>query len=43
MKNYVSPEIDIIELTKTDIIATSDGVNTPKVDEDDPMWDHNIG
>jgi hypothetical protein len=43
MKKYIAPEIDIVELDKTDIIATSDGVNTPKVDEDDPVWDLNIG
>ena len=43
MKKYTSPEIDVIELTKADIIATSDGVNTPTVNEDDPVWDLNIG
>ena len=43
MKKYTSPEIDIIELGKADIIATSDGVNTPTVNEDNPMWDLNIG
>ena len=41
MKKYENPKIEIITPSDIDIIRTSDGVNTPKVDEDDPIWDLN--
>ena len=41
MKKYEAPEMDLIALSEKDIIKTSDGVNTPTVDEDDPVWDLN--
>ena len=41
MEKYETPKIDVIELMAEDVIKTSDGVNTPTVEEDDPIWDLN--
>jgi hypothetical protein len=43
MKKYVNPEIEIIQLSSQDIITTSPGTETPKYDENDGIWDLNIG
>lgn len=43
MKNYIDPEIEIIEVKGADIITTSPGTETPKYDESDGIWDLSIG
>ena len=39
MKKYINPEIDIIGWKAADIITTSEGTETPKVDDNDGVWD----
>ena len=39
MKNYINPEIEIIELSADDIITTSPGTETTPKDEPDGIWD----
>ena len=43
MKNYTNPEIEIVEINTSDIITTSPGTETSPKDEDDGIWDLNIG
>jgi hypothetical protein len=43
MKKYLNPEIEIVELSSYDIITTSPGTETTPKDEDDGIWDLNIG
>jgi hypothetical protein len=43
MKNYVTPEIELIKLTEDDIITTSPGTETTPKDENDGIWDLNAG
>ena len=43
MKSYVTPEIELIKLTKDDIITTSPGTETTPKDENDGIWDLNAG
>ena len=42
MKNYIYPEIEIIELSADDIITTSPGTVTPSVEETNGIWDLDI-
>ena len=42
MKNYVNPEIEVIELSVNDIIATSLGTETPWYEENDGIWEMGI-
>ena len=42
MKEYTSPVIDVILVEPSDIITTSDGVNTPVIDDNDGVWDLNL-
>ena len=39
MKIYKNPEIEIVELSKDDIITTSPGTETTPKDEQDGIWD----
>ena len=39
MKIYKNPEIEIVELSKEDIITTSPGTETTPKDESDGIWD----
>ena len=39
MKKYISPEIEINNLKVSDIITTSEGTETPKVEDTDGVWD----
>ena len=32
MKNYVSPELEVVSVNDTDVITTSIGTESPKVD-----------
>ena len=43
MKNYVTPELELIELDEKDIITTSPGTETTPKDENDGIWDLNAG
>jgi hypothetical protein len=43
MKNYIDPEIEIIEVKSADIITTSPGTETTPKDESDGIWDLSIG
>ena len=40
MKVYINPEIEILNLTNSDIITTS-GTETTKVENGDGIWDLN--
>ena len=42
MKNYVNPEIEIIKLSREDIVTTSPGTETTPKDESDGIWDLSI-
>ena len=42
MKEYISPEIDILEIVADDIITTSQGTETTPKDENDGIWDLSI-
>ena len=39
MRKYVNPELELIELEKSDIITTSPGTETTPKDETDGIWD----
>ena len=43
MKNYINPEIEIIEVNAKDIITSSPGTETPPYEENDGIWEMNIG
>ena len=43
MKNYINPEIEIVEIKYLDIITTSPGTETSIEDESDGIWDLGIG
>ena len=43
MKNYIDPEIEIIEVKSADIITSSPGTETPPYEENDGIWEMNIG
>ena len=43
MKKYVNPELEIIELEVNDIITTSVGTETTPKDDNDGIWDLDIG
>ena len=41
MKKYVSPEIEITLIENIDIIATSFGIETLPLEDDDVIWEIN--
>ena len=43
MKNYIDPEIEVIEVKSADIITSSPGTETPPYEENDGIWEMNIG
>ena len=43
MKNYITPEIEVVELQVNDIITSSPGTETPPYEENDGIWDLSIG
>ena len=43
MKNYNSPELEILRLDKTDIITTSPGTETTPKEDNDGIWDFDLG
>ena len=42
MKNYLSPEIEIVEVKSADIITTSPGTETPWYEETDGSWELSV-
>ena len=42
MKQYIKPEIEIIEIDTDDVITTSGGTETGRYDESEGVWDLNI-
>ena len=43
MKNYKNPEIEVVEVKSADIITSSPGTETPPYEENDGIWEMNIG
>ena len=43
MKKYNNPELEIIKLDVTDIITTSIGTETTPKDDNDGIWDLDLG
>ena len=39
MKKYNAPELTILKINNCDVITTSEGVETPKTEENDGIWD----
>ena len=43
MRKYNDPELEIVELDVTDIITTSPGTETTPKDDNDGIWDMDLG
>ena len=43
MKKYTDPEIEILEIETSDIITTSPGTETTPKDDNDGIWDLDLG
>ena len=43
MKNYVYPEFEVVEVETLDVLTTSPGTETPWYEENDGIWELNIG
>jgi len=43
MKKYINPELEIVELKENDVITTSPGTETTPKEENDGIWDLEIG
>ena len=43
MKNYIIPMLEVIEIDVTDIISTSPGTETTPKEDNDGIWDLDIG
>lgn len=43
MKRYLNPELEIVELDAKDIITTSLGTETTPKDDNDGIWDLDLG
>ena len=43
MRKYNNPELEIVELNVTDIITTSPGTETTPKDDNDGIWDMDLG
>ena len=43
MKKYINPELEIVKLESSDIITTSLGTETTPKDNNDGIWDLDIG
>ena len=42
MKEYINPEIELIEVKASDVITTSPGTETPPYEESDGIWEFGI-
>ena len=43
MRKYNNPELELVELEVSDIITTSPGTETTPKDDNDGIWDLDIG
>ena len=43
MKKYILPELEIIKLEINDVISTSPGTETTPKDDNDGIWDLDLG
>ena len=43
MKKYTYPELEVIELENEDIITTSIGTETTPKEDNDGIWDFDLG
>ena len=43
MKKYINPELEVIKLESEDIITTSPGTETTPKDDNDGIWDLDLG
>ena len=43
MRKYITPELDVIELEREDIITTSLGTETTPKEDNDGIWDFDLG
>ena len=43
MKKYTNPEIEIVEIEVNDVITTSLGTETTPKDDNDGIWDLDLG
>ena len=43
MKKYINPELEVIELENEDIITTSIGTETTPKEDNDGIWDFDLG
>ncbi len=39
MKNYINPEIEVVEINTSDVLTTSPGTETPWYEENDGSWE----
>ena len=42
MEKYVNPEIEVVEVSASDIITSSPGTETPPYEENDGIWEVSI-
>ena len=43
MKKYANPELEVVELEANDIISTSLGTETTPKEDNDGIWDLDLG
>lgn len=43
MREYINPELEMIEIDADDIITTSPGTETTPKDDNDGIWDLDLG
>ena len=43
MKKYINPELEVIELEANDVITTSLGTETTPKEDNDGIWDLDLG
>ena len=43
MKKYIDPEIEVVEINLNDIITTSPGTETTPKEDNDGIWDLDLG
>ena len=43
MNKYITPEFEVIELEREDIITTSLGTETTPKEDNDGIWDFDLG
>ena len=43
MQVYITPKIEVVEVNASDVLTTSPGTETPWYEENDGIWELNIG